>query len=550
MAFTDGDFEYTLVSSIEKTCRVTKYNGTNPNVSIPATAYGTVGGSYGAYTVTEVSLYGNKVIQNVSLPSTIKAIKSFCECTNLNSITLNEGLESISDWSFQYTALTSIIIPKSVSYIGMGILSDCKSLETIVVESGNPYYDSRENCNSIIETSPNKLIAGSKNTTIPNSVKIIGEYTMSVLQGTYCNVPEGVTTIEEGAFIDCKVSSIMLPHSLKTIGRYAFSRCKNLLTITLQENVSSIASDAFMDSKNLASIYCMSSIPPAISSDSFSYWTGTIYVHTKDYKKYTETDIWRTLNVNSIPGEEIKVELMDSDKNYSRTENIELETITYTRTFSNSNWQSFYVPFAMNFDDWSDDFEVAEINNFHEYDDDEDGTVDRTTLEIIKKTSGNIDANTPYLIRAKETGEKTITLTDATLYKTEEKSVDCSSVKTKYTFTGTYNGVSGEDMLSNGYYALAGGALKQAASSSASLGAFRWYLKAEPRGGSSAKPRVNEINIRISDDDDATGIANADVKVSEAEYFTLSGAKVASMKAPGVYVVKNSDGTTKKVIKK
>ena len=179
-----------------------------------------------------------------------------------------------------------------------------------------------------------------------------------------------------------------------------------------------------------------------------------------------------------------------------------------------------------------------------------DGTVDRTTLEIIKKTSGSIDANTPYLIRAKETGEKTITLTDATLYKTEEKSVDCSSVKTKYTFTGTYDGVSGEDMLANGYYALAGGALKQAASSSASLGAFRWYLKAEPRGGSSAKPRECEINIRLAEDDDATGIANADVKASEAEYFTLSGAKVTNMKAPGIYVVKNSDGTTKKVIKK
>ena len=68
---------------------------------------------------------------------------------------------------FGCTGLTSITIPNSVTRLGRGCFANCERLESIEVESGNTVYDSRENCNAIIETSSNTMIAGCKNTTIP-----------------------------------------------------------------------------------------------------------------------------------------------------------------------------------------------------------------------------------------------------------------------------------------------------------------------------------------------------------------------------------------------
>ncbi|MBQ6209968.1 MAG: leucine-rich repeat protein, partial [Prevotella sp.] len=72
-------------------------------------------------------------------------------------------------------------------------------------------YDSRNNCNAIIETSTNTLISGCKNTSIPNSV----------------------TTIGDGAFHGCSgLTSITIPNSVTTIGDGAFHGCSGLTSIT------------------------------------------------------------------------------------------------------------------------------------------------------------------------------------------------------------------------------------------------------------------------------------------------------------------------------
>ena len=80
---------------------------------------------------------------------------------------------------FNCASLTSITIPNSVTSIGNRAFWLCSRLTTIIVEAGNTYYDSRNNCNAIIETSSNTLIAGCKNTIIPNSVTSISSYAFS-----------------------------------------------------------------------------------------------------------------------------------------------------------------------------------------------------------------------------------------------------------------------------------------------------------------------------------------------------------------------------------
>ncbi|MBR5170696.1 MAG: leucine-rich repeat protein, partial [Muribaculaceae bacterium] len=128
------------------------------------------------------------------------------------NMTLEEGTLGIAVCAFMdCPGLTSIVIPNSVTEVGVLAFMDCPGLTGIVVESGNPRYDSRNNCTAIIETASNTLIAGCKNTIIPNSVTAIGY----------------------GAFKNCTLTSIVIPNSITKIGELAFEGCESLTSIVI-----------------------------------------------------------------------------------------------------------------------------------------------------------------------------------------------------------------------------------------------------------------------------------------------------------------------------
>lgn len=134
--------------------------------------------------------------------------------------------------------LTSITIPNSVTSIGLGIFEECTSLSSIIIEEGNPNYDSRENCNAIIETASNTLLIGCKESTIPNSVTTIGKDAFNGCTSlTSITIPNSVTTIGESAFFGCSgLSSLAIGNGVTTIGRDAFKDCTNITKVELDNN--------------------------------------------------------------------------------------------------------------------------------------------------------------------------------------------------------------------------------------------------------------------------------------------------------------------------
>ena len=125
--------------------------------------------------------------------------------TSFDELQYFTGLTSIGTNAFSgCDDLTSITIPSSVETIGTNAFNGCISLASITVDANNQVYDSRNNCNAIIQTSTNTLIVGCKNTAIPNTVTSIGANAFYGCSGrTSITIPDSVTTIGNSAFYGC-----------------------------------------------------------------------------------------------------------------------------------------------------------------------------------------------------------------------------------------------------------------------------------------------------------------------------------------------------------
>ena len=152
-----------------------------------------------------------------------------CKNTTIPSSVTGIGWHAFEDCS----SLTNITIPSSVTEIGYAF-SGCSNLSSITVDEKNTVYDSRNNCNAIIETKSNTLVCGCKNTTIPESVTEIGGYAFCGCSSlTSITIPFSVTEIGGAAFCGCSsLTSITIPSSVTEIGGAAFSECDSLTSIT------------------------------------------------------------------------------------------------------------------------------------------------------------------------------------------------------------------------------------------------------------------------------------------------------------------------------
>ncbi|MBR2935519.1 MAG: leucine-rich repeat domain-containing protein [Paludibacteraceae bacterium] len=231
--------------------------------------------------------------------------------------TIPKTITRINDYAFYFSSPKSILIPKSVAQIDTFAFHQCHHLENIVVESGNPNYDSRDNCNAIIETATNTLLNGCCNTIIPNTVDSIGDNSFN-----YCKrlksitIPEGVLNIGYGAFSYCdSLASVTMGNSIKHVGDYAFNCCFSLQSIVIPDSVIEIGFGTFNFCRalarmsigsgikklvspfsgcyNLTTVICKAvEVPEIMESYSFTYANATLYVPAESIDLYKSDYIW------------------------------------------------------------------------------------------------------------------------------------------------------------------------------------------------------------------------------------------------------------------
>ena len=246
-------------------------------------------------------------LTSVNIPNSLKWIEkgTFAGCKNLTSITIPNSVTLIGKEAFEScSGLTSLTIPNSVTNIGDGAFRGCSGLTSITVEEGNSTFDSRDNCNAIIETSTNQLILGCQNTKIPNSV----------------------TSIGERAFYGCSgLTSIAIPNSVTTIEWYAFYRCSKLTSVTIPNSGTSIKSFAFFGNPNLSVVVSLIENPFSISyvfgdySGSGDYFNNaTLYVPVGTKEKYQATDGWKDF-VNIVEGTPTSIKVIENIQNKNAT---------------------------------------------------------------------------------------------------------------------------------------------------------------------------------------------------------------------------------------
>ena len=191
-----GNFRYTIDQDdilpqwVFGCCRVLSISIPNSVVSIAHAAFQSCRG-----------------LRNITIANSVKSIGSeaFYECSGLTSITIPNSVTSIGRISFYgCSGLTSVTIPNSVTSIGELPFAFCSTLESISVASDNQVYDSRDNCNAIISTKSNTLIAGCKNTIIPNSVTSLEKSFYGCSGLTSITIPNSVTSISVSAFCYCR----------------------------------------------------------------------------------------------------------------------------------------------------------------------------------------------------------------------------------------------------------------------------------------------------------------------------------------------------------
>ncbi len=258
-------------------------------------------------------------LKSVNIPQKIANISegTFYNCSSLSSVEFPEGLQSIGTSAFQNCGFTSIELPDKLTTIGDHAFYLCNGIESIHIPSSvtnigenafwngtlksitiavdNPAYDSRNNCNAIIESATNTLIFGCEKSFVPDGIEHIANFAFCGCEGLMSiSMPESLKDIGEFAFDSCPLLSyVELNEGLEILGKQAFCSCPSIKEIVLPSTLIAIGQHAFA-STGLTSVTSNIENPFAITLDVFNpiFLTATLYVPAGTKEKYEGVDAW------------------------------------------------------------------------------------------------------------------------------------------------------------------------------------------------------------------------------------------------------------------
>ena len=376
---------------------------------------------------------------------------------------------------------------------------------------------------------------------------------------TYNGQEYTVTVIGDNAFKQCRnLTSVSMPYTIKSLGDKAFFQCSGIITIRCDalEPPAIPNKNAFhkMEAERVTMIVPGQSIAQYAAHE---YWGKFIYNPADDSESgdnSTGTTVVTTTNYEIRDSETLFLEKpitfgqQTTDPAYN-----EYNMVSYIRNFKNTNWQALYVPVELVYSDWSEKFEIAKVHSILET-----GDMFYAMADIVED---KVEPHKLYLIRAKEIGEHTITISQthrndtdgdplhrvytsnsnaggtAPAIATSESFKGASGAT--YTFTGQYAAapLKEDNHTQPPYlYAMTGGELKRPNPANASgipLGAFRWWLHVTPgiQGLMFSTGRI--------DHSDTTDVESIMIDLNEVEgldiYYDLSGRPVENP-TNGIYI--------------
>ena len=294
---------------------------------------------------------------------------------------------------------------------------------------------------------------------------------------------------------------------------------------------------------------------PATSSHTYTVTNSdglagatTIYV----WRAATSTTLFNNLTITRAGSAPVADELTLVDgEDYTATEDrTYADGVTFTKTFTNANkWAALYVPFAINIEEYSDQFDIAEIyavcpvkdtNNDGEINADDDAYL----ISYNKKTGLTLP-NKPYMIRPKTDGVYQIKAVDNKIYAATNGTVTCSTTKNRYTFTGIYSSVVAN--AENAYwYMSTSGNLSHRVTGSTTIKSNRWHMSSTDLDGYSSiagSQNQNSIEILVvgEDIDNATAInaIKQNSNQNDNVMYNLNGQKINASSAPNGIYIKN-----------